>query len=84
MTSVSVHQTTPARQTPAITPAQGRAIWEDVQATVTLGTSPMRHGTLALAGWWTGSFSAEQLAEFEKRTQKLIRAARKARKVVSA
>ena len=63
-----------------ITVETAAAIWADVRATVPLGTDRMKRGTLALAGYWTGSFTQTQLDEFNRRTQKLMRAARKAQK----
>jgi len=66
-----------------ITVETARQIWEDVRATVPLGTDRMKHGTLAMAGYWTGSFTQTQLVEFNRRTQKLIRAARKASKAAA-
>jgi hypothetical protein len=71
----------PAR---AITPAEAAAIWQEVLATVPLGTEKMKHGTLAICGYWTGSFTQVQLDEFNRRVQKIIRAWRKARKAVQA
>jgi hypothetical protein len=59
------------------------AIWKEVRDTVPLGTGMLKHGTLAMAGYWTGSFTQVQLDEFNRRTQKLIRAARKAQKVAA-
>ena len=67
----------------AVSPADGRAIWDDVRASVPLGTGRMMHGTLALADWWTGSFTQAQFDEFGRRTQKIIRAARRAAKVAA-
>ncbi|WP_407570699.1 hypothetical protein [Deinococcus altitudinis] len=66
-----------------ITVETARQIWEDVRATVPLGTDRMKHGTLAMAGYWTGSFTQTQLDEFNRRTQKIIRAARKAQKAAA-
>jgi len=66
-----------------ITTAVGRQVWEAVQAEVPFGDGRMKHGTLALAGYWTGSFTQVQLDEFERRTQRLIRAARKASKAAA-
>jgi len=66
-----------------ITAAVGRQVWEAVQAEVPFGDGQLKHGTLMLAGWWTGNFTQVQLDEFERRTQKLIRTARKASKAAA-
>ena len=67
----------------AITVETARQIWAEVRAEVPLGTDRMKHGTLAMAGYWTGSFTQTQLDEFNRRTQKIIRAARKAMKAAA-
>jgi hypothetical protein len=66
-----------------VTVETAAAIWADVRATVPLGTGMMKHGTLAMAGYWTGSFTQVQLDEFNRRVQKIIRAARKAQKAAA-
>lgn len=65
-----------------ISAAVGRQVWEAVQAEVPLGDGQLKHGTLMLAGW-TGNFTQVQLDEFERRTQKLIRDARKTNKAAA-
>ena len=67
----------------AVTVEVARQMWEDVRNEIPLGTDRMKHGTLAMAGYWTGSFTQTQLDEFNRRTQKIIRAARKAMKAAA-
>ena len=67
----------------AITVADAQQLWEEVRNEVPLGTDRMKHGTLSICGYWTGSFTQTQLDEFNKRVQKRIRAARKAQKAAA-
>lgn len=78
MTNLPHSSTARPRYITADTAAQ---IWQDVRASVPLGTDRLKHGTLAICGWWTGSFTQTQLDEFNRRIEAAKRAAKKAAKV---
>ena len=58
-------------------------IWAEVRAEVPQGTDRLKHGSLAICGYWKGYFTQAQLDEFNRRTQRIMRAARKAHKAAA-